>query len=263
MKQYKAIFIDWDDTIGDFHGAAMRAQQDIYEKYRLSEFFESYESYWDSYHTHNVELWGRYGRGEVTKTFLHRDRFLWPICWQMGIAEEAMARFSETSPLVRMADRMGDDFLTLTNKYFALLPGTEQLVRYLAAKYPVTVVSNGFVEVQYYKIDHSGLKDCFVDVVLSEEVGIQKPQRGIFDEAVRRLNDKLQAAGKEPVSREDILMIGDSYGSDIEGAKNGEIDQLWIKPLSPDPSPHGWERGEGAQSATYEVRSLAEIYDIV
>ena len=39
MKQYKAVFLDWDDTIGDFHGAAVRSLQDIYQKYRLDRFF--------------------------------------------------------------------------------------------------------------------------------------------------------------------------------------------------------------------------------
>ena len=29
MKQYKAVFIDWDDTIGDFIGAAKLALQDM------------------------------------------------------------------------------------------------------------------------------------------------------------------------------------------------------------------------------------------
>lgn len=269
MKQYKAIFIDWDDTIGDFQGSAQAAQRDIYEKHHLSEFFSSYEAYYDCYHEHNVELWERYGRGEVTKEFLQRDRFLWPLCHQMGIptpddkfTQRCQAPLCK-NPLVRLADQMGEDFLAFTNKYFRVLPGAVELVQYLAAKYPVVVVSNGFVEVQYYKIEHSGLKDAFAAVVLSEEVGIQKPQAGIYEAAIRQLNAYREARGESPIAREEILMIGDSYSSDIEGAKNAGIDQLWIKPLSPDPSPHGWERGENAPSATYEVHSLAEIYDIV
>lgn len=258
MKQYKAILIDWDDTIGDFHGAARQAQQEVYTKHRLQELFPDFEAYWTLYHEHNVGLWEQYGRGEVTKAFLQRDRFLWPICKQMGLDASKPpvtigGAVNENSALVRMADRMGEDFLTLTNKYFSVLPGAAELVHYLAAKYPLVVVSNGFVEVQYYKIEHSGLKDCFTDIVLSEEVGIQKPQPGIFDVALQR--NGWQA--------DEVLMIGDSYSSDVQGAKNAGMDQLWIKPLSPDPSPHGWERGENAPSATYEVHSLAEIYDIV
>lgn len=252
MKEYKAIFIDWDDTIGDFQGSAMAAQRDIYDKHRLSEFFPSFDAYYELYHSHNVELWERYGRGEVTKVYLQRDRFLWPICHAIGM--DASVLCNSKSPLVALADRMGEDFLAFTNKYFRLLPGAAELVRYLASKYPLTVVSNGFVEVQYYKIAHSGLQDCFQHVVLSEEVGIQKPQAGIFEEALRR--------GK--LSAEDVLMIGDSYGSDIQGAKNAGIDQMWIQaPLNP---PVGGKNGTSIvpeQTATYIVHSLAEIYDIV
>ncbi len=35
MKQYKAIFLDWDDTIGDFLGAARKAIDDLFVKYHL------------------------------------------------------------------------------------------------------------------------------------------------------------------------------------------------------------------------------------
>ena len=45
MKQYKAVFIDWDDTIGDFVGAAKLALQDMYEKYNLSDYFASHEEF--------------------------------------------------------------------------------------------------------------------------------------------------------------------------------------------------------------------------
>lgn len=241
MKEYKAIFIDWDDTIGDFQGSAKAAQKDVYEKHRLSEFFPSFESYYELYHSHNVELWDKYGRGEVTKEFLQRDRFLWPICHQIGLPI-----VPQQGPLVALADRMGVDFLELTNKYFRVLPGAADLVRYLASKYPLTIVSNGFVEVQYYKIEHSGLKDCFQHVVLSEEVGIQKPQRGIFDEALKQ----------NGLSADEVLMIGDSYGSDIQGAKNAGIDQLWIDVNAND-------NHDDDKTATYIVHSLAEIYDMV
>lgn len=241
MKEYKAIFIDWDDTIGDFQGSAKAAQKDVYEKHRLSEFFPSFETYYELYHSHNVELWDKYGRGEVTKEFLQRDRFLWPICHQIGLPI-----VPQQGPLVALADRMGVDFLELTNKYFRVLPGAADLVRYLASKYPLTIVSNGFVEVQYYKIEHSGLKDCFQHVVLSEEVGIQKPQRGIFDEALKQ----------NGLSADEVLMIGDSYGSDIQGAKNAGIDQLWIDVNAND-------NHDDDKTATYIVHSLAEIYDMV
>ena len=79
MKQYKAVFIDWDDTIGDFIGAAKLALQEMYEKYNLSDYFASLEEFVSLYKPHNLELWDKYGKDLVTKEFLRVDRFLWPL----------------------------------------------------------------------------------------------------------------------------------------------------------------------------------------
>ena len=79
MKQYKAVFIDWDDTIGDFIGAAKLALQEMYDKYHLSDYFASYEEFVSLYKPHNLELWDKYGKDQVTKAFLRVDRFLWPL----------------------------------------------------------------------------------------------------------------------------------------------------------------------------------------
>lgn len=240
-KTYKAVFLDWDDTLGDWIHAAYRSQKDIYDKYRLSEFFPTFEAYFAAYEAHNVDLWREYSVGKITRQFLHRDRFLWPMVQQMGGAEMLF----HSSRLMDLADRMGADFLELTNRYFSLLPDAKELVEYLAAKYPLTIISNGFVEVQYYKLAHSGVQDYFQHILISEEVGVNKPMPGIFEEALRR----------NGVSKEEAIMIGDSYYSDISGAQNAGIDQLWIR------FPER-EKNIG-EEATYEVSSLREVMAIL
>ena len=75
MKQYKAILIDWDDTIGDFHGAADLALKEMYDKYQLCRFFASCEEFVSLYKPHNLELWSLYGEDRVTKEYLSLDRF--------------------------------------------------------------------------------------------------------------------------------------------------------------------------------------------
>ena len=66
MKQYKAVFIDWDDTIGDFIGAAKLALQEMYDKYHLCDYFASLEEFVSLYKPHNLELWDKYGKDLVT-----------------------------------------------------------------------------------------------------------------------------------------------------------------------------------------------------
>ena len=251
MKQYKAVFIDWDDTIGDFIGAAKLALQELYEKYNLSDYFASLEEFVSLYKPHNLELWEKYGKDLVTKEYLSFDRFFFPLMhgsWVVSTASKAndlQPRSGELQLITALAEQLSEDFLNMTTAHFSLLPGAEELVRYLAAKYPLTVVTNGFVEVQYEKFDKSGLRDCFAHIVLSEEVGSQKPNPRIFEEALR-LNG-LQA--------EDVVMIGDSWNSDIQGAINAGIDQIWIR-KSKDPLPEG-------QSATVLVQSLSEVMEIL
>ena len=244
MKQYKAVFIDWDDTIGDFIGAAKLALQEMYEKYNLSDYFASLEEFVSLYKPHNIELWDQYGKDLVTKDFLRIDRFLWPLQHGSRVGERLKVK-GERQEVAALAEQLSEDFLNLTTAHFSLLEGAEELVRYLAKKYPLTVVTNGFVEVQYEKFDKSGLRDCFAHIVLSEEVGCQKPNPRIFEEALRM----------NGVSAAEAVMIGDSWNSDIQGAINAGIDQIWVR-KSKDPLPEG-------QSATYLVQSLSEVMEIL
>ena len=239
MKKYKAVFLDWDDTIGDFHGAADLALAQMYEKYQLDRYFASLDEFVGLYKPHNLDLWAKYGEDKVTKEYLSLDRFLFPLM------HGSLYPNGETAQVIRLAMTMSDDFLALTTAHFSLLPGAEELVRYLAKKYPLTIVTNGFIEVQYEKFDKSGLKNYFSHIVLSEEVGCQKPNPRIFEEALRM----------NGLAAEDVVMIGDSWSSDIQGAINAGIDQIWIR-KSQDPLPEG-------QSATYLVQSLSEVMEIL
>ena len=212
MKPYKAIFLDWDDTIGDWTTAEHKALHDIYATYHLDRLYPTFEDYLNAYKPYNLELWGMYGRGEVTKEKLHFERFYRPLIKARSDLQQP------TANVENLAHEIGAEFLRLTNKHFCLLPNAGKVVRYLAAKYPLTIISNGFKEVQYYKFEHSGLAPYFTHTLISEEVGINKPQPEIFRIALQR----------NGISADEAVMIGDSYSSDIAGAKAAGIDQIWI-----------------------------------
>ena len=249
MKQYKAVFIDWDDTIGDFIGAAKLALQEMYDKYHLCDYFASLEEFVSLYKPHNLELWDKYGKDLVTKEYLSFDRFFFPLMHGSRVGERLKVK-GERQGVAALAEQLSEDFLNLTTARFSLLEGAEELVHYLAKKYPLTVVTNGFVEVQYEKFDKSGLRDCFAHIVLSEEVGCQKPNPRIFEEALRM--NGLQA--------EDVVMIGDSWNSDIQGAINAGIDQIWIKKNK---EPGAENQDTIVQTATYIVKSLSDVMNIL
>lgn len=236
-KHYKAVFIDWDDTIGDFRHAAQQALRAVFTEYELTAYYDTFEQFYDLYHQHNIELWGLYGVDKVTKEYLSFDRFFYPIMMapRPPKAEEAIAK---ALPLSR-------EFAQRTTDYFALLPDAAEVVRALAARYPLTVLSNGFVEVQYQKVNKSGLADCFRHVVLSEEVGVQKPNPLIFQRA-------MELNGVQP---DEVVMIGDSWTSDIQGAIAAGIDQLWV---------HGDDdKTDLSLPATYKVAHLKDVLPIL
>lgn len=243
MKQYKALFIDWDDTIGDFVGAAQQALRKVYELYQLEKYFQSYDEFYQTYHQHNLELWEKYGKDQVTKQYLSLDRFLYPLMNASKTPDHLST--DDIQHLFQMATQIAENFLQWTTDYFTLLPGAEQAIVRLAERYPLIILSNGFIEVQYHKIQRSGLSSYFQHVVLSEEVGCQKPNPRIYQAALDRCGLK----------SEDVLMIGDSWYSDILGAINAGIDQMWIK--------RGEHTPDDQQKVTFLVRDLAEAADLL
>lgn len=232
-RKYKAVFLDWDNTIGDFTHSAEHALQDLYVKYNLSRFYPSFDTYFTIYEAHNLYLWDLYGEDKISKEQLQLERFCYPL------QQSEICRMGKDS-LEMLARQIGDDFCRLTTDYFSLMPYAAEVVPLLAERYPLTIISNGFIEVQYQKIDRSGLRPYFQHIVLSEEVGIQKPQPAIYE----------QALALNGLHADEVVMIGDSFSSDIAGAKGVGIDQIWIRDTD-NALPDG-------QSATWVVRNLQE-----
>ena len=219
------------------------AQEDVYQQFKIAEWGVPFEDWYEAYHTHNAELWHLYGHGQIDRPFLMMDRFLHPICAVKGIAKEDGEAFKP------LAMEMSSLFLAQTNAHFRLLPDAREVVAYLAGKYALTVVSNGFVEVQHYKLEKSELLPYFRHVVLSEEVGALKPGARIFEVAMEMNRRELPNLEKE-----EVVMVGDSWGSDIEGAMNAGIDAIWISS-----EPLAQALPEGVQ----EVGCLREVMDIL
>ena len=126
-----------------------------------------------------------------------------------------------------------------------LVPYAKELLDYLYPKYPLTIVSNGFIEVQYKKIHSCGIEQYFAHVVLSEAANALKPDKRIFEHALQLNN----------ATASETIMIGDSYEADIVGARNAGIDQIYYNPQL--------EVKENNKPATYWVKSLEEIMNIL
>lgn len=249
---YRAVFIDWDDTLGDWRGSAEAAQRVLFEEDICPVLQEAgvevgFEEYMAYYRAHNIWLWDQYAAGRMTREHLHLDQFLDPVCHFLGISTD-----KASEELVALCHRLGNDYIRLTLNSSRLTEDAMEVMQYLAGKYPVTIVSNGFVEMQYQKLKMSGLEPYIKHTVFSEEVGVMKPDPRIMEIAIERNREELKG-----LTADEVVMIGDSWSSDISGAKAAGIDTIWWVRPETEPTP------EQLKDATYVVKELREIMNIL
>ena len=230
--KYKDLFIDFDDTLYDTHGNAVIALSETFEVFHLERYFADPQVFYDAYWRANIDLWGRYAKGEITRDFLIVERFRRPLSEGKGL------EITEALCL-----EMSEVFLGFCSSNPGVIEGAHELMDYLKGRgYRMHMTSNGFHEVQYKKLAACGLRDYFDTIILSEDAGVNKPSPAYFDYALRQSG----------ASRERTLMIGDNLQTDILGALNAGIDALLF---------NRWEVdvNEAPQTPTFVVSSLCEI----
>jgi len=124
--------------------------------------------------------------------------------------------------------------------------GAIQLIRELSGKYELGAVSNGLPDVQYGKLKNIGVRDMLSCIVLSEEVGMRKPDPEIFLYTVRLL-------GRQP---DECLFVGDSYISDITGAKKAGLYTCWFNRVGALPP-------DNELKPDYVVTNLLQILELL
>ncbi len=110
------------------------------------------------------------------------------------------------------------DFLSLSDDIY---PGTIELLEEMSKKYTLVLATNGITSVQRGRITATGTEKYFKAIVISEEAGVAKPDAAFFQIGAEK-------TGNPP--KENILMIGDSLTSDIQGAVNFGIKSCLIVP---------------------------------
>jgi len=232
FMKYTDILLDLDDTLIDTAANTKTTVEKIYNAYRLEKYFSSFPDFFSFYYTNVNKLWEMYNKGEISKEEIQFERF---------------------AVSLRHIDDMSDELIKDINEVYeqwvmrkgVLIDGAIDLLNYLKPGYRMHILSNGFTEMQYIKMDSAGIPQSYFDnIILSDVVGVNKPHSDIFSYA-------LQKAG---VKAENTIMIGDNLLSDISGARNGGIDQIWFNPEN---------KSSGDITPTYTVRSLAEIRNIL
>ncbi|MDE6049513.1 MAG: YjjG family noncanonical pyrimidine nucleotidase [Paramuribaculum sp.] len=194
------VWLDLDDTLIDFQANSLRALEKVYHLQQLSCYFASPQEWIERYHHYNSLLWKDYAPGRITREYLKMERFRMPLM-------EAGASLDKATALSEILDPV---YLSLLGEEKQLVPGARDLlVKIKNAGLPIGILSNGFVEVQHKKIASAGMKDMIDIVVLSDDIGVNKPDVRLFQHAMK--------VSKE-MHPERHLMIGDNPDTDIAGA---------------------------------------------
>ncbi len=231
----QTLFIDLDDTIWDFKANSIWSLRQVYGEFSLDRVFPRYEQFQSLYMEANHALWEEYHHNRVTKDFLIVERFARPL-------RQAGSALSNDMDFIMSLNRRYLDVLACQKR---LVPGAVDLLDYLTGKgYPLYILSNGFAEVQSRKLHSSGIDRYFKRLILSDEIGITKPDRRLFDYA-------LQVVGADAA---DTLIVGDNYDADILGAMHAGWRAIYF---NRDRLPVTGEQPD------YEVSELAQLKSIL
>lgn len=231
MKLYTHIFFDLDRTLWDFDRNSNETFMDIHNKYNLHDKgVTDFDDFMNRYHKINFELWEDYRKGIIAKEVLNVQRFSLTLD-TYGIDDNGLS-----------AD-IAKDYIEISPTKRHLFPGTHEILKYLSDKYTLHIITNGFEEVQHRKLESSGLRMFFKEVITSEDAGYKKPDVNIFRYALAVTG---ATAGES-------LMIGDDVEVDIIGAQNAGIDQLLVD----------YHKVLSTEAATYYVTSLQEISNLL
>lgn len=222
--RYKVLLIDADDTLLDFQKCEQVAINDTFKKYGLA--FN--EAIFEIYKKHNHALWAAFERGEVSKKEILEKRF-------RNTFEELGYRDVPSS--------FEEDYQKALGEGGYLLPNVEKVLEQLSSKCSIYIATNGVKATQRSRLVKSGILKYIKDVFISEEIGAQKPQKEYFEAVFAKLGD---------VNKEEILMVGDSLGSDIQGGVNAGIDTCWL-------NLHKKE----STLPTYEIHEISELANLV
>lgn len=193
------VWIDLDDTLWDFHTNSLETLAIVYRQEDLDRYFADVDTWRATYRKCNKALWEQYNHGAITKEYLMTERF-------RRVLSDAGCPAPADMELARRLDHV---YLDILGQMKALMPGALELLQYLRAKgYRIGVLSNGFHEVQHNKLHSSGVDHMIDLVVLSDDIGVNKPDPRLFAHAVSR-------AG---TTAERSVMIGDNPDTDIAGA---------------------------------------------
>lgn len=194
------ILFDWDDTMLD-HGHASRVGAEaLHRHFSTSSSLDEFQAAW---RVAQDAHFPRFARGEISFVEHRVARMRHAFGDPEMDPEVAVARFEVYTRHYKENWRLFDDVQPCLDR----LNG-----------HTLGIISNGKLTEQSHKLERMGLAGRFAVVVISEEVGVGKPDSRIFLEACRRI-------GVQP---SDCVYVGDDWQNDVVGSRAVGMTPIWL-----------------------------------
>lgn len=226
--KYKIIIFDADDTLFDFKKSEKEAFKNTMDEFNLA-YDESY--HFKIYKDINTALWKDFELGIIPQEKINQERF---------------KLFSNALSIEFNTDKFATSYIRHLGNASFLYEESTKLIENLHKDYILFIVTNGLKEVQNNRIKKSSIAKYFKNIIISDEVQVAKPNPKIFEYA---LNSIANTYSKE------ILVVGDSLSSDIQGGINLNADTCWYNPNKIE--------NKTPITPTYEISSLMDLKNIL
>lgn len=157
--------------------------------------------------------------------------------WASALREQGV----DDAPL---AHDLAEQFRDFVYAHVTLFPETIEVLNALRSRYRLGMITNGAPDVQRGKVEAASLRPYFEAIIVSGELGIGKPERGIFDHALRVMS----------ASPDESIMVGNSFERDVEGALGAGMRAVWLNLLNEPPPRH-----DTKFDTIYNLRELLSI----
>lgn len=234
MGQIKILLWDIDGTILNFIEAEKAAIRTGFRRFEMGECTDEMLSVYSKI---NQEYWMALEAGTYTKQEILIKRF------EDFFSKYNLDDYSAQDFNSHYQVDLGDTICFNDNSFELLCTLKGQGYRQFA-------VTNGTAIAQKKKLSASGLDKVFEYCYISDELGVEKPNKGFFD----KMFAHLRSVGCE-YDRDEIMIIGDSLTSDIAGGNNADILTCWYNPEK--------KQCDRDVHIDYEISNLEEIMGII